>query len=233
AAAEQGERRNPRRRRCAPPAGRAVAVVARPHGRRQREARALRREPGRRGSRAALVVRHARRRAPPCDRGPATPYARRGGPPAPARMRARRDRRRRQDDAPAGARPALGEPASRYAVAAGGAPRPPRGGGDDQLAAESLTPGPLTCFVSAGPRPAWHRCVMAADPRRTAGGGPAGGGPRTPVPSPRFRLAWWVAASFLALLLLNYWAASRATQAQSRVRLPYSPVFLGAVHAGE
>jgi len=53
------------------------------------------------------------------------------------------------------------------------------------------------------------------------------------VPSPRFRLAWWVAASFLALLLLNYGAASRATQAQSRVRIQYSPVFLGDLQAGK
>jgi cell division protease FtsH len=52
-------------------------------------------------------------------------------------------------------------------------------------------------------------------------------------PTPRFRLAWWVAASFVALLLINYWAASQATQAQSRVRIPYSPVFLGDVQAGK
>jgi cell division protease FtsH len=36
----------------------------------------------------------------------------------------------------------------------------------------------------------------------------------------------------LALLLFNYWAASRAMQAQSRVRIPYSPVFLKDVRTG-
>jgi cell division protease FtsH len=78
---------------------------------------------------------------------------------------------------------------------------------------------------------------MGAPSGRTpspAGGGSAGGGPRPPVPpAPRFRIAWWIAASFLSLLVLNYWAASRATQAQSRVRIPYSPAFLGDVQAGK
>jgi cell division protease FtsH len=32
--------------------------------------------------------------------------------------------------------------------------------------------------------------------------------------------------------VINFWAASRATQAQSRVRVPYSPVFLQQVQAG-
>jgi cell division protease FtsH len=36
----------------------------------------------------------------------------------------------------------------------------------------------------------------------------------------------------LLLLLFNYWAASRAMQGQSRVRIPYSPAFLKDVRAG-
>jgi cell division protease FtsH len=36
-------------------------------------------------------------------------------------------------------------------------------------------------------------------------------------------------ASIVALLAVNYWAASRATQAQPRVRVPYSPFFLQQV----
>jgi cell division protease FtsH len=78
---------------------------------------------------------------------------------------------------------------------------------------------------------------MSADPRQ-APSGPARpaappAGSRPPAPSsPRFRIAWWLAASVLALLALNYWAASRATQAPSRVRIPYSPVFLQQVAAG-
>jgi cell division protease FtsH len=49
---------------------------------------------------------------------------------------------------------------------------------------------------------------------------------------PRFRLPpWWIAFA-LALLALNYWVGSRATQAPSRVRVPYSPFFLQQVRAG-
>ena len=35
------------------------------------------------------------------------------------------------------------------------------------------------------------------------------------------------------LLAINYWAGSRATQAQSRVRVPYSPFFLQQVRSGD
>jgi cell division protease FtsH len=59
-------------------------------------------------------------------------------------------------------------------------------------------------------------------------------GPTPPPPSspkPRFRLGWW-AAWIVGLLVLNYWFASRATQAQPRVRIPYSPYFLQQVNAG-
>jgi cell division protease FtsH len=58
-------------------------------------------------------------------------------------------------------------------------------------------------------------------------------GPRLPVPKPpRFRFAWRIAVFVLLLLLFNYWAASRAMQGQSRVRIPYSPAFLQDVRAG-
>jgi cell division protease FtsH len=63
---------------------------------------------------------------------------------------------------------------------------------------------------------------MSADPNRT---------PAAKPPKPRFRIGWW-AAWIVALLVVNYWAASRATQAQPRVQIPYSPFFLGQVQAG-
>jgi cell division protease FtsH len=55
--------------------------------------------------------------------------------------------------------------------------------------------------------------------------------PPPPTPKPRVRLGWW-AAWIVGLLVLNYWFASRATQAQPRVRVPYSPYFLQQVNAG-
>src|SRR5712691_1624919 len=60
--------------------------------------------------------------------------------------------------------------------------------------------------------------------------------PPTPTPTPtppRFRVAWWVTTSIIGLLLLNYWAASMATQTAARVRIPYNPVFLQDVQAGK
>jgi cell division protease FtsH len=62
---------------------------------------------------------------------------------------------------------------------------------------------------SGAPRPS---AVPATSPRR-----------------PRFR--WWLAV-LVGLLVLNYWAGSRATQAASRVRVPYSPFFLQQVNQG-
>jgi cell division protease FtsH len=56
--------------------------------------------------------------------------------------------------------------------------------------------------------------------------------PPAPPPAPRFRIGWWVTLSIAALLLINYWAASMATQQAARVRIPYSPVFLHDVQAG-
>ena len=56
--------------------------------------------------------------------------------------------------------------------------------------------------------------------------------PASPQP-PRRRIGWWWIAFLLALLAINYWAGSRATQAQSRVRVPYSPYFLQQVTNGD
>ena len=75
---------------------------------------------------------------------------------------------------------------------------------------------------------------MSADPARAPSGPrtpstpPAGNRPEPPS-RPRFRIPWWALASIVALLFVNYWAASRATQAQPRVRIPYSPFFLQQV----
>ena len=77
---------------------------------------------------------------------------------------------------------------------------------------------------------------MSADPSRKPGA------PQSPRPDPppqrtapqrsRFRPSWWWIAFALSLLVINYWAGSRATQAQPRVRVPYSPFFLQQVQAG-
>ena len=45
-------------------------------------------------------------------------------------------------------------------------------------------------------------------------------------------MPWRWLAFFAALLVINYWAGSRAMHAQSRVRVPYSPFFLQQVKAG-
>jgi cell division protease FtsH len=60
---------------------------------------------------------------------------------------------------------------------------------------------------------------------------PRGSSPTKPEP-PRFRFDWrWLAVG-LALLALNFYLGSRATQPPSRVRVPYSPFFLNQVSAG-
>jgi cell division protease FtsH len=62
---------------------------------------------------------------------------------------------------------------------------------------------------------------------------PAPSQPPVPPPTrPRFRLNWRIAAFIVALLALNYWASTKATQPASRVRVPYSPFFLQEVTAG-
>jgi len=58
-------------------------------------------------------------------------------------------------------------------------------------------------------------------------------GPTPPQqPRPRFRISiWWIVLG-LALLAVNLYMGTRATQAASRVRIPYSPYFLNQVNAG-
>ena len=51
--------------------------------------------------------------------------------------------------------------------------------------------------------------------------------------TPRFRMSWWWVVFVVGLLAVNFYASSRATQAQSRVRVPYSPYFLNKVNAGD
>jgi cell division protease FtsH len=55
---------------------------------------------------------------------------------------------------------------------------------------------------------------------------------RTARHRPRFPPSWWWIVFVLSLLALNYWAGSRATQAQPRVRVPYSPFFIQQVQEG-
>ena len=61
--------------------------------------------------------------------------------------------------------------------------------------------------------------------------GPRGSSPPPPQP-PRFRISrgWIIFA--LALLAFNFYLGSRATEPASRVRVPYSPFFLGQVREG-
>jgi cell division protease FtsH len=70
---------------------------------------------------------------------------------------------------------------------------------------------------------------VSTDPRR------AGTPPQQPQQQPpqqrqRPRIAWWLIVSFAALLAVNYYLGSRATQGPSRVRVPYSPFFLDQVN---
>jgi cell division protease FtsH len=61
---------------------------------------------------------------------------------------------------------------------------------------------------------------------------PRGSSPASPErPRFRFNRAW--IAFFFALLILNFFISSRATQPTSRVRVPYSPFFLQQVRAGD
>jgi cell division protease FtsH len=75
---------------------------------------------------------------------------------------------------------------------------------------------------------------MSSGPARPPQSAARADRPRLPVPTPpRFRFAGRIAIFVVALLLFNYWAASSAMQTQSRVRIPYSPVFLKDVGAGK
>jgi cell division protease FtsH len=60
---------------------------------------------------------------------------------------------------------------------------------------------------------------------------PRGSSPTSPQ-RPRFRLSPGWIVFFLVLLAFNFYVGSRATQPQSRVRIPYSPFFLDQVRAG-
>jgi cell division protease FtsH len=69
---------------------------------------------------------------------------------------------------------------------------------------------------------------VSADPTR----GRSDQKPPAQPPQPRIRVAWWVVASVIALLAINYYSATKATRAHPRVRIPYSPVFLQQVRQG-
>jgi cell division protease FtsH len=53
-----------------------------------------------------------------------------------------------------------------------------------------------------------------------------------PAPPQRPRFGWWLLVFFVGLLVVNYYLGSRATQAPSRVQVPYSPFFLTEVKDG-
>ena len=74
----------------------------------------------------------------------------------------------------------------------------------------------------------------AREDRKENPGGPpaAGGSAPTPPWWSRFRLSRNWILFFLALLAVNFYLGSRATQPAARVRVPYSPFFLGQVRAG-
>ncbi len=70
-------------------------------------------------------------------------------------------------------------------------------------------------------------------PPRQGGSPPPQGGPQQTPPQQRrfpFSRRWIIFA--LVLLAVNFYIGSRATQPQSRVRVPYSPFFLGQVSSG-
>jgi cell division protease FtsH len=85
--------------------------------------------------------------------------------------------------------------------------------------------------MSTTPSPGNERTRSAlrpADPNRrptppTPGGAATQGG--------RPRLRWWLLA-LVGLLVINYWAGSRAMHAQSRTRIPYTPFFVQQIDAG-
>jgi cell division protease FtsH len=75
-----------------------------------------------------------------------------------------------------------------------------------------------------------QRGNASAPPTPPTSPAPRGSSPTPPQP-PRFRLSrGWILFA-LALLAFNFYIGSRATQPQSRVRVPYSPFFLEQVSA--
>ena len=69
-------------------------------------------------------------------------------------------------------------------------------------------------------------------PSRQRSSNPPAPSTQTPSPGPRFRIGWRWAVFVLVLLVFNFWAGSRATKGESRVRVPYSPFFLQQVSSG-
>jgi cell division protease FtsH len=91
------------------------------------------------------------------------------------------------------------------------------------------------------PEPAhsWHRGQVSTDPQQRDSSPPGlrqpSGSPtqtQPPDKRPRFRISWWWIALVIGLFAINYYAGSRATRAESRVRVPYSPFFLKQVTDG-
>jgi cell division protease FtsH len=72
------------------------------------------------------------------------------------------------------------------------------------------------------------------DDRRTAANPPPSprGSAPTPPEKPRFRISRTWILLFVALLVVNFYASSRATKPIARVRVPYSPFFLSQVDEG-
>ena len=73
--------------------------------------------------------------------------------------------------------------------------------------------------------------VRSKDEDASAPPTPRGSAP-TPPQRPRFGLSRGWIVFFLALLALNFYLGSRATEPASRVRVPYSPFFLQQVRTG-
>src|SRR5438128_8237563 len=53
-----------------------------------------------------------------------------------------------------------------------------------------------------------------------------------PPRRPLGRVGKWVAVAILAAFILNYWVASRSLSEPPRILIPYSPLFLDQVRAG-
>jgi cell division protease FtsH len=86
-------------------------------------------------------------------------------------------------------------------------------------------------MVSARLEPAVTETSADERKDKSAPPAPRGSSPTSPQ-TPRFRLSRrWIPFA-LALLALNFYLGSRATQPPSRVRVPYSPFFLQQVSAG-
>jgi len=81
----------------------------------------------------------------------------------------------------------------------------------------------------------WHGADISTSPQPRVrfpnpGGASPGGSP--PAAKPRPRLSWQLLAFVVGLFIINVWFGSRATQAPTRIRVPYSPFFLQQVSGG-